>query len=145
MGQTKGRYDRNRYISFREKKLCTKCGKKPPRGVGLTRCYGCDDKHKEKMKLRGLFLRKTVLEHYGAFCKCCGESCEKFLTLDHVNNDGYIERKIRKWTSAPACYRYVISENFPDRYQILCYNCNLGKSKNNGVCPHREALVGINN
>lgn len=28
--------------------------------------------------------------------------------------------------------------NYPEGYQVLCYNCNCGKSINNGICPHLD-------
>lgn len=24
-----------------------------------------------------------------------------------------------------------------DRYQLLCFNCNCGRHRNGGVCPHK--------
>ena len=30
---------------------------------------------------------------------------------------------------------------FRRRFQILCYNCNLGRSRNGGVCPHKQPFV----
>ena len=32
-----------------------------------------------------------------------------------------------------------ISRNFPDFLQILCFNCNCGRNRNGGICPHMEA------
>ncbi len=28
----------------------------------------------------------------------------------------------------------------PEGFQVLCWNCNLGKYYNGGVCPHRGAV-----
>lgn len=84
--------------------------------------------------------RIKVYEAYGNVCKCCGESNYMFLTIDHVNNDGHIERK---QYSQGGLYSRIIQENFPERYQLLCWNCNTGKRRNNGVCPHQEASTVI--
>jgi len=81
-------------------------------------------------------LRREVIEHYGAKCICCGESQYEFLTLDHKNNDGHIERKVYK-NSQTSIMARVKKANFPNRYQILCYNCNHAKA-NLGVCPHQK-------
>lgn len=77
--------------------------------------------------------RRVVLEHYGGICTCCGESTTQFLAIHHSNNDGYLERKTRKIN----VFDYLISNNFPEGFEILCHNCNLA-SAFYGVCPHRE-------
>jgi hypothetical protein len=83
-------------------------------------------------------LRRAVFEGYGNKCACCGESNSAFLQLDHVQNDGAAERRhltgINKRNT--ATYRKAVKENFPDRYQLLCANCNWGKRMNGGICPH---------
>lgn len=88
--------------------------------------------------LTGHFLRKKlILDHYGRKCVCCEESNESFLTVDHINNDGSKQRKIYKNT-----YSYAVSNGFPVDLQILCYNCNMGKARNNGICPHKGVEIG---
>jgi hypothetical protein len=84
--------------------------------------------------------RTKVYEAYGNKCSCCGETEPLFLTLDHVNNDGHIERKA---FSQGNLYGRVIREGFPNRFQLLCWNCNQGKRRNNGVCPHQEGSTAI--
>jgi hypothetical protein len=84
--------------------------------------------------------RAKVYAAYGDKCQCCGESNPLFLTLDHVNNDGHIERK---QFSQGGLYSRIIQRNFPDIYQLLCWNCNTGKRRNNGVCPHQEGSTVI--
>ena len=83
-------------------------------------------------------LRLQVLIHYGGDppkCSCCGESIVEFLTLDHINNDGAEHRKrIGKW-SGHAYYIWIIKNNFPPLFQVLCYNCNCAKGCY-GSCPH---------
>lgn len=29
---------------------------------------------------------------------------------------------------------------YPKDIQILCYNCNLGREKNGGICPHQQPI-----
>ena len=82
-------------------------------------------------------LRKQVLKHYGNKCKCCKITNSYFLTLDHVNNDGHIFRKKYKGR-VNSIYSWIISQNYPDDIQILCWNCNAGKSLNGGICPHKD-------
>lgn len=90
----------------------------------------------EKARKVRLFKKQIVFNHYGNLCACCGEREPKFLSIDHVNNDGYVERKSRGGRS-DAVILHIIRQNFPDTYQILCMNCNFGKSRNAGVCPHQ--------
>lgn len=80
---------------------------------------------------------KIILNHYGWRCNCCPETNIMFLTADHKDNDGYSDvRESGTRYSGKALYKKIIDEGFPDTYQILCFNCNLGKQRNNGVCPH---------
>ena len=78
---------------------------------------------------------EIIIEHYGDKCICCGEANRGFLTLDHVNNDGAELRK-QHGNSGLSFYRWVIKNGFPDFLQVLCYNCNFGRQRNGGICPH---------
>ncbi len=91
----------------------------------------------KKIKEQGYYqsLRFRVIEGYGGICACCKEMEKAFLTIDHVNNDGYKERA--QGLEGRTFLRYIIRNKFPSSYQILCWNCQLGK-KICGVCPHRE-------
>lgn len=78
--------------------------------------------------------KSQVFDHYGRVCLCCGESNGKFLTIDHINNDGKTHRKQPGATNMPA---WLVRNGFPENLvQVLCWNCNLGKRVNGGVCPH---------
>lgn len=86
-------------------------------------------------------IRFTVYEGYGNKCNCCGETNWLFFTIDHVNNDGYKDRaypynRINRVSGEPL-YKRIIEQKFPKNYQILCYNCNMGKHRNKGICPHK--------
>ena len=81
-------------------------------------------------------LKRSVYNHYGSKCVCCGEKDQRFLTLDHkYNNGGHHRKKVGAGTKT---YRWLIKNNFPPIIQILCWNCNCGKMMNNGICPHRS-------
>lgn len=84
-------------------------------------------------------LRDQVLNRYGAMCSCCGESDKTFLTLDHVNNDGAEHR--RKIGMGHIFYRWIIDHAFPDTIKVLCYNCNSGRYRNGGICPHETSKL----
>lgn len=77
-----------------------------------------------------------VLAHYGSRCACCSEGELLFLTIDHIDNGGYRFRKKNNGSSHNNIYRWLVRNGFPDGYQVLCVNCNQGKHRNGGVCPH---------
>lgn len=76
-------------------------------------------------------------EAYGGRCACCGETNIKFLTVEHKNGDGQKHRK--EVGTGIAMLKDLKKNNWPkDTIEMLCYNCNCGKSRNKGVCPHKE-------
>lgn len=84
-------------------------------------------------------LKIDTFVEYGKVCTCCGENDWRFLSIDHINNDGFLEPKRHR--SGVGLYYYLKRMNYPkDRYQILCMNCNTGKKVNRGVCPHKEIV-----
>ena len=85
-------------------------------------------------------LVKEVFDHYGNECTCCGETIRLLLTIDHINNDGAMHRKILGKSNIQL-YHWLKKNNFPSNFQTLCYNCNIGKYKNGGVCPHKLIKV----
>lgn len=76
------------------------------------------------------------------FCACCGETNYSFLTLDHTNNDGYLEKRVgtKKRLGGIQLYKCLKRRGFPnkEKFQVLCWNCNCGKDMNGGICPHKE-------
>lgn len=100
------------------------------------------DRDASKKRARGV--RQKVLTHYGAICKCCGETTEQFLCLDHVKGGGNKHRN--EIGSGSYMYLWIIANNYPDIFQVLCHNCNTALGLY-GFCPHhpeviREVLVG---
>ena len=79
--------------------------------------------------------RNRVIDHYGGGCACCGETNRGFLTIDHVKNDGAAERK--QGIGLLQLVRLIVKQGYPSNYQILCYNCNLGRAYNYSICPHK--------
>lgn len=77
--------------------------------------------------------RALILDHYDHRCACCGESRAEFLTIDHINGGGLAHRRSLKM---PSIDRWLIAQNFPEGFQLLCWNCNLAKMIYR-VCPHK--------
>ena len=84
-------------------------------------------------------LRKTVIEEYGGRCVCCGIDDFPFLSIDHVANDGAAHRREAN-LHAGRIYGWLKKNNYPDGFQVLCYNCNLAKAHHGGECPHQTRI-----
>jgi hypothetical protein len=95
--------------------------------------------------------RWIVLIHYGGNppkCACCGESNYEFLTMDHINGGGikhrieisngkgasYLQFQGRRYNPR-AFYKWLIDNNFPEGFRVLCMNCNHSYG-HYGHCPH---------
>lgn len=89
-------------------------------------------------------IKDAVFQAYGGYvCACCGETEKRFLTIDHVNNDGNKHRKEIGFRGGIGMYLWIHKNNFPPDFQVLCFNCNHGKQLNGGVCPHqKESSMG---
>jgi hypothetical protein len=81
--------------------------------------------------------RVQAIQHYGGRCACCGESELRFLVLDHVDEDGALQRKQMRGAGGWRFYRWLRLNQYPDSFtlQILCANCNMAKTFFGG-CPH---------
>jgi hypothetical protein len=81
-------------------------------------------------------------------CICCGENFHSdFLAIDHIAGRkqmdsepelvkiGYSSKLL-----AYALYLWIIENDFPSGFQILCSNCNFAKGmkKNNNECPMKN-------
>ncbi len=86
-------------------------------------------------------LQDAAINAYGGYrCACCGETERFFLTIDHINNDGNVFRKATGFLQHGAkFYKWLKDNQYPSGYQVLCSNCNHGKHRNHGICPHQRA------
>ena len=87
--------------------------------------------------------RDEVYGAYGGYkCNCCNETERMFLSIDHMDNNGAEERRSGKYNGGgSAFYNWLRKNNFPEGYQVLCMNCQVGKHRNGGVCPHQTTLT----
>ena len=84
-------------------------------------------------------LLKTIYDHYGRVCACCGVTEEEFLTIGHVGGWGAVHRKslgCGRGGGTMRLWRDIIRRGFPEDIRIECANCNFGAARNGGVCPH---------
>lgn len=88
-------------------------------------------------------LRNKVIGYYskGKFvCACCGECERSVLQIDHPNNDGYAHRaKI----GVSKLYQWLVNNNFPIGFEVLCASCNFSKFLGKGVCAHKRSVINL--
>ena len=96
-------------------------------------------------------VRLECLQHYSGKeipeCRCCGETIIEFLHLDHVAGDGAAHRRKIGMPQGVAEQKHRVNiggnglpywlkkNNWPEGFQVLCANCNVGK-RIGKYCPH---------
>lgn len=120
-----------------------------PELIDCRMCKNCptsiaSDRHNQQKRLYASKARvrnkQLVLDAYGGVCKCCGEEEAAFLVVDHIDNDGArhreeIGRGRRKIGSGSVIHEWLVRNQFPPGFQLLCANCNTAKASL-GYCPH---------
>jgi hypothetical protein len=85
-----------------------------------------------------LQVKIDVIGHYGGACSCCGERILLLLTIDHINDDGSEHRKQLAGNGGGYfIYRWLQTNGYPEGFQVSCWNCNVGRHLNGGICPHQ--------
>jgi hypothetical protein len=116
--------------------------------------YNLRPENLEKSKRIREDKRLKILQHYSLSlsnsnipcCNCCGENFDNdFLAIDHVlgrkEMESIPELMAIGYSSKlenESLMRWIIKNNFPEGFMILCHNCNMAKGmkKNNNKCPH---------
>jgi hypothetical protein len=98
--------------------------------------------------------RLKILLHYSKYisnsnipcCNCCGENLHvDFLDINHIagKNQMDSEPKLIKlgYSSklrGKVLIHWIMENNYPNGFQILCHNCNVAKGLigNNNTCTH---------
>lgn len=125
--------------SLRKARLCPRCGK-VPQGA-WKRCASCRAYERGRARIRWMRIRQRLISLYGGKCSCCEEGNPIFLALDHVHNDGHLERRLNR--SPSRLFGKILRRKRVDpRYQLLCWNCNAAKAYH-GSCPHQSARNGV--
>ena len=144
---------KQRIVERRKAGICTTCGLNPP-VLNKKTCQKClekravyrasrDDTYENNRRFSRHELKRETMNRYGTVCVCCGESDIRFLTIDHINNDGADHRKAISVSGGDNFYRWLRKNGFPDGFQVLCYNCNIGRHQNGGICPHKDEQDGV--
>jgi hypothetical protein len=90
-----------------------------------------------EMKQNWKFSVLTVYSNGQPKCACCGETEIAFLTIDHINGGGRRHVAKKGVGGGIGLYRWLIRNNFPDGFQVLCMNCNFARRRGR-LCPHEE-------
>jgi hypothetical protein len=111
------------------------------------RWYQENKAHRQEYKRQWSYKYKLqVLLHYGGNppqCACCKESMIGFLTVEHQNGTGKDHRANIKVGAegGQLIYRWLVVNNYPEGFEILCANCNLARGWY-GACPHTDPSIG---
>lgn len=95
---------------------------------------GDSKKYRDKLKIDAL----RAYSNNDVKCACCGEREVDFLCLDHINDNGAEERRNNKYGLA-GIFKWLRKNNYPKDagLQVLCFNCNMSKRINKGICIHK--------
>ncbi len=156
--ERKRRYGMQYRKAAKERGRCARCNhRKAVAGKSLCKaCFKVNRIRQRRIRLRmgkrqraalraahDAWWLRTKLAAFDAYggrrCACCGESNLGFLTIDHVHNDGAKHRVAGKYRSI---YPLLKKLGFPRGYRVMCYNCNCGRARNGGVCPHKKPVNG---
>lgn len=130
----KGR--RHRITSRLDANKCVTCGRANRKSGAQRRCEECIGVHREQGRIKYSAFRDKVITAYGGMCACCGETERCFLVLDHIKDNGTQERQL---LSFYGIYNRSLKIEHRSDYQLLCDNCNMGRYRNKGICPHAES------
>ncbi len=134
-------YYKKWYYALKDAGICIACRTAKAKG-GHILCAKCHEAKRQYHAQKRKELKKLAIEHYGGRCSCCSENNTQFLTIDHINGGGNAHRrKIGK--ASVVLHRWLVENNYPRGFQILCFNCNIGRSFNKGICPHKRNACSI--
>jgi hypothetical protein len=90
-------------------------------------------KYLEKAKIYAETIKIKAMSVIGRVeCTICGESNIKFLTIDHINNDGNEDRR-NGFASHGRLYSSIKNGSYPEdslkNLRVLCYNHNFGRRR----------------
>ncbi len=82
-------------------------------------------------------IKKAIISHYSKgkqSCSKCGFADIRALTIDHIEGKGGVHRR---QINTGNFYRWLIRNNLPNGYQILCMNCQFIKKHEMGEWAKR--------
>jgi len=115
------------------KSSCKKCNNEDNKQRRLKNPPDLETRIKQAKNTRLLNRKKRVkvIKYYGnnqIVCVRCGFKDMRALSLDHKNGNGNKHRKSLGLGSGSEFYNWIIKNNYPDGYQVLCMNCQFIKA-----------------
>jgi len=95
--------------------------KRKNRNYGYNRISGMEKRHINKVKILSFYANPQGVP----ICNDCGEQDIDVLCLDHINGGG--NKHVRGLHN--TLYNWILQNNFPQGFQVLCANCNLKKAR----------------
>jgi hypothetical protein len=91
------------------------------------------EKYRAYRKASELKAKLTVMRFYSHLegdpgCRCCETTYLPHLTIDHIDGHGADTRRRTGQGKGYALYRWLIANDLPSGYQVLCWNCNSAKA-----------------
>jgi|SRR6267143_846027 len=139
--------ERVRYKSPRPKRcpLCPSCRRgrstNPSNVCQLPRHIKAYEYNLRKGQVSRVRIARIVIEHYGGKCSCCGFvdfdfkiHGRRFLQIDHIEGGGNSHRKLVHTGSGQGFYRWLIRNNFPFAFRVLCAGCNVSIKPGEAKC-----------
>lgn len=68
----------------------------------------------------------NVLTNGEGTCRWCGQGDQDVLTVDHIDHKGSSHRRS---IGQSSLYRWLVKNDYPEGFQVLCYNCNVKKER----------------
>ena len=150
---SKGKLKEKAYNQTPEAKAKHKAYSQTPERKAIAKAYSQRPDVMKSKREQYYYDRLIILQAYSKrlsnsaipCCICCGENFHSdFLAIDHIEGrkqmDTIPELVKLGYSSKLLNHRlflWIIENNFPSGFQILCANCNFSKGmlKNNNECP----------
>ena len=117
---------------------------KDPEGFKRKKNANWAENFPKKKLLVFKYYSKELSESNIPCCNCCALNEYEFLEMDHIIPKREMERDsnmfkigFRSKLGGEQLLDWIIRNNFPKGFQILCSNCNFAKGKL-GKCPHEK-------
>lgn len=122
---------RRKHAINMESNRCVNCGKANDRKTRL--CLSCTAVNLQSNRERRKRYKLFIIDYFGGKCKECGETDIRVLTIDHVNNDGNLDKRVNGKVKLSGSYLYIKLVNLIKQgkilkdFQLLCFNCHAKK------------------
>lgn len=114
---------------------CKSCQRETKRSKrrGKIGYYATEQRNDNNGSKRNAKARKSwkqlVFDHYSegvVKCARCPYNDVRALSIDHINNDGSSHRRLLEKLKV-SFYRWLVVNNYPPGFQVLCMNCQFEK------------------